>query len=93
MSEGIEPRKYHEIGKADVVADTESCILIIGMVRLLKLPRGLRPWHVTHSYDTATRETLSVLAEDSVSMATQVIIKRGSQMTNRESDYSIVPMK
>jgi len=49
-----------------VVADTESYILIIAMVRLLKLPRGLRPWHVTHGYDTATRETLSVLAEDSV---------------------------
>ena len=36
------------------------------VVRLLKLPRGLRPWHVTHGYDTATRETLSVLAENSV---------------------------
>ena len=36
------------------------------MVRLLKLPRGLRPWHVTHGYDTATRETLFVLTEDSV---------------------------
>lgn len=49
-----------------MVADTESHILIIVMVRLLKLPRGLRPWHVTHGYDTATRETLSVLAENSV---------------------------
>jgi len=45
-----------------VVTDTESYILIIVMVRLLKLPRGLRPWHATHGYDTATRETLSVLA-------------------------------
>jgi hypothetical protein len=76
-----------------VVTDTESHILLIVMVRLVKLPRGPRPWHVTHGYDTATRETLSVLTEDSVSMATQVIIKQGSQMTDRESDYSIVPMK
>jgi len=75
-----------------VVADTESHILLIVMVRLLKLPRGLRPWHVTHGYDTVTRETLSVLAR-CVSMAEQVIIKQGSQMTDRESDYSIVPMK
>jgi len=64
--EGIEPRKSQEVGKADVVTDTESYILIIDMVRLLKLSRGLRPWHVTHGYDTATRETLSVLAENSV---------------------------
>ncbi len=63
------------------------------MVRLSKFSRGPRPWHVTHSYDTATRETLSVLAKDSVSMAEQVIIKQGSQVTDRESDYSIVPMK
>jgi len=49
-----------------VVSDTESYILIIALVRLLKLPRGLSPWHVTHGYDTATRETLSVLTEDSV---------------------------
>jgi len=76
-----------------VVTDTESYILIIVMVRLLKLPRGPRPWHVTHGYDTVTRETLSVLAEDSVSMAEQVIIKQVSQRTDRESDYSIVPMK
>ena len=76
-----------------MVTDAESYILIIDMVRLLKLPRGPRPWHVTHGYDTATRETLSVLAEDSVSMAIQVIIKQGSQMTDRESDYSIVPLK
>ena len=76
-----------------MVANTESNSLLTVMVRLTKLPRGLRPWHVTHGYDTATRETLSVLTEDSVSMATQVIIKQGSQMTDRESDYSIVPMK
>ncbi len=63
MSEGIEPRKDQEVGKADVVASAESNILIIVMVRLLKLPRGLRPWHVTHGYDTATRETLSVLSK------------------------------
>ena len=75
-----------------MVANTESNMLIIVMVRLLKLPRGLRPGHVTHGYDTATRETLSVLAR-CVSMATQVIIKQGSQMTDRESDYSIVPRK
>jgi len=49
-----------------VVTDTESYILLNVMVRLAKLPRGLRPWHVTHGYDTATRETLSVLTEDSV---------------------------
>jgi len=49
-----------------VVANTESNILLTVMVRLTKLPRGLRPWHVTHGYDTATRETLSVLTEDSV---------------------------
>ena len=49
-----------------MVADTESHILIIDMVRLLKLPRGPRPRHVTHGYDTATRETLSVLTENSV---------------------------
>ena len=76
-----------------MVANTESNILLTVMVRLAKLPRGLRPWHATHGYDTATRETLSVLAEDSVSMAEQVIIKQVSQMTDRESDYSIVPMK
>ena len=64
--EGIEPRKYHEIGKADVVTDTESYILLTVMVRLAKLSRGLRPWHVTHGYDTAIRETLFVLTEDSV---------------------------
>ena len=75
-----------------MVADTESYILIMVMVRLLKLPRGLRPWHVTHGYDTATREALAVLAR-CVSMAIQGIIKQGSQMTDRESDYSIVPMK
>lgn len=75
-----------------MVTDTESYILIIVMVRLLKLPRGLRPWHATHGYDAATRETLSVLARCG-SMAIQVIIKQGSQMTDRESDYSIVPMK
>ena len=75
-----------------MVANTESNMLIIVMVRLLKLPRGLRPWHVTHGYDTATRETLAVLAR-CVSMAIQGIIKQGSQMTDRESDYSIVPMK
>ena len=92
MSEGIEPRKSHEVGKADVVANTESYILIIVMVRLLKLPRGLRPWHVTHSYDTVTRETLSVLSRCE-RMVIQVIIKQGYQMTDRESDYSIVPMK
>ena len=46
-----------------MVANTESYILIIAMVRLLKLPRGLRPWHVTQGYDTATRETLSVLSK------------------------------
>ena len=45
-----------------MVTDTESYILLTVMVRLAKLPRGLRPWHVTHGYDTATRETLSVLA-------------------------------
>ena len=61
MSEGIEPRKHHEVRKADVVTDAESYILVIVMVRLSRLPRGLRPWHVTHSYDTATRETLTVL--------------------------------
>ena len=61
MSEGIELRKYHEAGKADVVTNAESYILVIVMVRLSKLPRGLRPWHVIHSYDTATRETLTVL--------------------------------
>ena len=76
-----------------MVTDTESHILIIALVRLLKLPRGLRPWHVTHGYDTATGETLSVLAGNTVSMAEQVIIKRGNQMTGRESDYSIVPTK
>jgi len=75
-----------------VVANTESNILLTVMVRLAKLPRGLRPWHVTHGYDTVTRETLSVLARY-VSMAIQVIIKQGSQITDRESDYSIVPMK
>lgn len=91
MSEGIEPRKYHEAGKADVVTDAESYILVIVMVRLSRLPRGLRPWHVTHSYDTATRETLAVLTRW-VSMAIQVIIKQGGQMTDRESDYSIVPL-
>jgi len=48
MSEGIEPRKHHEVRKADVVTDAESYILIITMVRLSRLPRGLRPWHVTH---------------------------------------------
>ena len=46
-----------------MVANTESNMLIIVMVRLLKLPRGLRPWHVTHGYDTATRETLAVLSK------------------------------
>ena len=46
-----------------MVADTESNILLIVMVRLAKLPRGLRPWHVTHSYDTVTRETLAVLSK------------------------------
>jgi hypothetical protein len=90
MSEGIEPRKHHEVRKADVVTDAESYILVIVMVRLSRLPRGLRPWHVTHSYDTATRETLAVLTR--VSMAIQVIIKQGGQMTDRESDYSIVPL-
>lgn len=45
-----------------------SNILLTVMVRLTKLPRGLRPWHVTHGYDTATRETLAVLAR-CVSMA------------------------
>jgi hypothetical protein len=75
-----------------VVADTESNILLTVMVRLAKLPRGLRPWHVTYGYDTVTRETLAVLAR-CVSMGNQVIIKQGSQMTDRESDYSIVPMK
>ena len=90
MSEGIEPRKHHEVRKADVVADTESYILVIVMVRLSRLPRGLRPWHATHGYDTAARETLTVLTR--VSMAIQVIIKQGGQMTDRESDYSIVPL-
>jgi len=90
MSEGIEPRKHHEVRKADVVTDAESYILIITMVRLSRLPRGLRPWHVTHGCDTATRETLAVLTR--VSMAIQVIIKLGGQMTDRESDYSIVPL-
>jgi hypothetical protein len=90
MSEGIEPRKHHEVRKADVVTDAESYILVIVMVRLSRLPRGLRPWHVTHSYDTATRETLAVLTR--VSMAIQAIIKQGGQMTDRESDYSIVPL-
>jgi len=90
MSEGIEPRKHHEVRKADVVTDAESYILVIVMVRLSRLPRGLRPWHVIHSYDTATRETLAVLTR--VSMAIQVIIKQGGQMTDRESDYSIVPL-
>ena len=90
MSEGIEPRKHREVRKANVVTDTESYILVIVMVRLSRLPRGLRPWHVTHGYDTATRETLAVLTR--VSMAIQVIIKQGDQMTDRESDYSIVPL-
>ena len=45
-----------------MVTDTESYILIIALVRLLELPRGLRPWHATHRYDTATWETLSALA-------------------------------
>jgi len=91
MSEGIEPRNNQEVGKADVVTDAESYILVIVMVRLSRLPRGLRPWHVTHSCDTATRETLTVLTRW-VSMAIQVIIKQGGQMTDRESDYSIVPL-
>ena len=73
MSEGIEPRKHHEVRKADVVTDAESYILVIVMVRLSRLPRGLRPWHVTHGYDTVTRETLAVLTR--VSMAIQVITK------------------
>jgi hypothetical protein len=90
MSEGIEPRNNQEVGKADVVTDAESYILVIVMVRLSRLLRGLRPWHVTHSYDTATRETLAVLTR--MSMAIQVIIKQGGQMTDRESDYSIVPL-
>ena len=91
MSEGIEPRNNQEVGKADVVTDAESYILVIVMVRLSRLPRGLRPWHVTHCCDTATRETLTVLTRW-VSMAIQVIIKQGGQMTDRESDYSIVPL-
>ena len=73
-----------------MVTDAESYILVIVMVRLSRLPRGLRPWHVTHCYDTATRETLAVLTR--VSMAIQAIIKQGGQMTDRESDYSIVPL-
>ena len=75
-----------------MVADTESHVLIIDMVRLLKLPRGLRPWNVTHGYDTATRETLLILSRCE-RMVIQVIIKQGNQMIDRESDYSIVPMK
>ena len=73
-----------------MVTDTESHILIIVSVRLSKLPRGLRPWHVTHSYDTATWETLSVLA--GCEYGGQVITKQGNQITARESDYSIVPL-
>ena len=45
------------------MTDAESYILVIVMVRLSRLPRGLRPWHVTHGYDMATRETLSVLSK------------------------------
>ena len=46
-----------------MVVNTESNILLTVMVRLAKLPRGLRPWHVTHGYDTVTRETLSGLSK------------------------------
>ena len=91
MTEGIEPRKDQEVGKADAVIDAEGYILVIVMVRLSKLPRGLRPWHATTVMIRQLGRPYRFFLKES--MATQMIIKQGSQMTDRESDYSIVPMK
>jgi hypothetical protein len=46
-----------------------------------------RPWHVTHGYDTATREALPV------SSCRRVIISKETKCRCRESDSSVVPMK
>ena len=45
---------------------TESNILRIDKARDSEPPRGRRPWHVEHSYDMGTRETLPALHSGSM---------------------------
>jgi len=78
-----------QVRKADVVVTAESNTVAIVKVRMSQLPRGQRPWHVRHSYDTATRETLFVLRKE---YGRQALQSKGSQIANRESDHCVVPM-
>lgn len=59
--------------------------------RRIKPLWGQRPWHVTHGYDMATRETLPVSSYRRVWLTSNN--KKGNQMPCRESDSSVVPMK
>ena len=56
----IEPRNTKN-RKADAVDSAESKIAIDVKVRKSQLPRGRRTQHATHSYESATRETLTAL--------------------------------
>ena len=56
--------------------------------RRIKPLWGQRPWHVTHGYDTATREILPVSSYRRVWRTSDN--KQGNQMPCRESDSSVV---
>ena len=48
--------------RADALPAAESYILSFAKGKKIKPLWGQRPWHVTHGYDTATRETLPVFS-------------------------------
>ena len=75
--------------EADAIRPAEGNISVLGKARALRLLRGQRPWHVTHGYVTATRETL-LLFRKGVRPTSDT--KQGSQMVSRESDRRIVLM-
>lgn len=75
--------------EADAVRPAEGNTSAVDRARTLRLLRGQRPWHVTHGYVTATRETL-LLFRKGVRPTSDT--KQGSQMVSRESDRRIVLM-
>lgn len=86
----IEPRNA-QVGKDDMVANTEINTKSAIVASWISLPRGLRAWHVGQHKYVVTRETLDFLARRRVCRATD---KKGSEeMGARESDDAVVPLK
>ncbi len=87
--------EMHKVGKVDAVLIAEGNIVIIDKTRISQLSRDLRPWRVTHSYDTVTRETLSVLQRRSMADKTHKALGNSKihKIFNEESNSYIYQIR